>query len=493
MDIENLCLGCMSHIARPDLPCPHCGWLPTMGNAFNLLPTGYLLSNDSGNAQYIIGKQIGRGGFGVTYLAWDIHKSQKVAVKEYFPMGIADRQRGSTTVIPATAKIADDFKNGVASFLKEAHKMLTLGKDPNIVEVKNFFQANNTAYIIMEYIDGDTFEKILADNGGRLTLDEVLKKLTPIISTLKRLHENKSDPSGRIIRNTLIHRDISPDNIMFTKSSTAKLLDFGAACISSSLSEDFILVKMGYTPPEQFHKNLGENAQGAWTDVYALAATIYRAITGEIPLDALLRQNNDNLKLPSTFGITIAQFQEKALLKGLALDYHQRYQTVEEFISDLSGKNPSESDNKIAISISLSSMGLIMIILFVIVTFFEIEQEYGLSELDREDWIEIITSANFLKFTIFNLTPIFCLSVYILELLRLYKRKPPKWLVSNARLNFTFLAQLIYSAVYLFFVFTTEMELETVIKFFVYGYALSCAISSTMGLWIGRQLLKKSN
>lgn len=306
-------------------------------DSVNYLPTKTILSSKKN--QYIIRKVLGQGGFGIVYSAID-RQNQKVAIKEYFPSSLATRLRNSHTV---SAKDMNQdniayFQKGVQRFYEEAIAMKRFQDDPNIVDVKDFFKANGTAYIVMEFVDGKTFLEVLnAMPDNRLELNDVIMNIKPIFKALERIHTTPwTDANGKV-HSGIVHRDISPDNIMFPKSGSVKLMDFGAAR-TVSLQGEFELtgiVKPGFAPVEQFVRSGSKGAQGPWTDVYALAATIYRAITGVKPQDSRRRQMNDALKLPSALGINITTKQEQVLLKGMALDYHYRYQTVKEFYQAL--------------------------------------------------------------------------------------------------------------------------------------------------------------
>ena len=346
MAVEHLCLGCMSYLENPNAPCPICGWRSTWKNALSQLQAGYKLTNENQTEQYVIGRALGQGGFGISYLAWDITREEKVVVKEYFPAAIVTRDN-DTRVIPINPKDVVYLRHGLDDFLKEAYKMLEFNNDPYVVNVKNFFQANDTAYIIMEFIDGLTLAQVLDRMPNRrLPLQPVLDYLTPIAVVLERMHTPKKNHAGQILRQPLLHRDISPDNIMLMRNGIVKLLDFGA--VSG-------IIRKGYSPPEQlFIDNDPNFAQGSWTDVYALAATIYRSITGQLPPDSISRMNSDSLVLPSSLGVDLEPFQEKALLKGLAPDYRNRYQTVREFMHGMSFFNLSQIQDEGKLTSSLA-------------------------------------------------------------------------------------------------------------------------------------------
>lgn len=290
------------------------------------------------NNKYSIVETVGQGGFGIVYEATD-SKGNKVAVKEYFPSMLATRVEGSTQVNPNTgAPEALELFNGQKKrFIQEADHMKKFNDDPRIVDVFDCFEENGTAYIVMEFVKGKTLAHVLSKfPDKRLPLDNVIKDLTPIAEVLEEIHKTN-----------LIHRDISPYNIMFAGKKT-KLLDFGAARLVSPGGKFTLtaIVNKPYSPPEQFQEFDAEKLQGTWSDVYALAATIYHAITGHLAPHANQRefaayhQNKNILKSPSSFGIPITPQQEAALLKGLALRIEDRYKTINEFFTALKGATP---------------------------------------------------------------------------------------------------------------------------------------------------------
>ena len=472
-----LCPGCMARLENVDAPCPYCGWNKNMSNPPNQLQTGCLLTNENQTDSYIIGRSLGQGGFGITYLAWSVNRNEKVVVKEYFPLKLADRERGSNNVTPLTSQQSDEFQNGMNNLLREAYDMLAFTADPNVADIKNFFQANNTAYIIMEFVEGKTLSQILAENRGRLPLEVVLNKLQPIAAVLERMHNPKYDSQGRIIREALIHRDISPDNIIFQRNGTPKLLDFGSA--RSFRKSSSAIVKSGYSPPEQFSAVL---AQGSWTDVYAFAATIYQAITGELPPNAIDRQNHDTLKLPSSLGVKIAPSQEAALLKGLATDYRRRCQTIGEFIAALRTVEPIQivDKRKIVGSVVLLSLGWLLISLLFILLVYYVS--------DKTD--ELAGDGSLMVILLASLVSSVCLGLYIWELVRLYRKKPPAWLIDVSRQDVAFISQMVCAATFVLviLIFSKDTHADDVFNAFLGVYALS----SVAGAWLARQLLRKA-
>lgn len=276
------------------------------------LPRGYVLSD------YRIEGPLGHGAFGITYLATDTMLNRKVAIKEYFPREFAARD-GTLLVKPAGNKEdRDNFSWGLTRFLEEA-RVLALFDHPNIVPVRRFFEANGTAYLVMDYCDGVPLDSLIAKNGS-LTKDQIEKIIYPILDGLDRVHKAN-----------FLHRDIKPANIFIKSDGSPVLLDFGAAR-QEMLSHSRSVTSMatpGYAAFEQYSTH---GKQGPWTDIYGLGATIYRAITGDKPQDAPDRILADNL-VPAVQKVT-GKFDERFLLAvdaALAIRPENRPQTIAEW------------------------------------------------------------------------------------------------------------------------------------------------------------------
>ena len=276
------------------------------------LSTGTILAG-----QYIIQKVLGQGGFGITYLAEDHKTGQKVAVKEFFPDTLAYRE--GTTVISYPGDRTENYDYGKENFLQEAQTLAQFIGNDNIVRIHNYFEENGTAYFVMDYINGISFDHYLRQKGGKISVEEAEKILIPIMDALSAVHSKG-----------IIHRDVTPDNIYICADGTVKLLDFGAARYSlgdKSRSLDVIL-KHGFAPKEQYTRR---GKQGPFTDIYSLAATFYFAITGKRPPDSVDRLDEDDLIPPSSLGIPITDYQEKALYQALAVQPYDRFQSMETF------------------------------------------------------------------------------------------------------------------------------------------------------------------
>ncbi|MGM9619734.1 MAG: protein kinase [Oscillospiraceae bacterium] len=318
---KQYCPYCMTRV-RPGESCPVCGltagsYVPSPHH----LPPGTVLLD-----RYLVGRVLGEGGFGITYIGCDLRLELKVAIKEYYPVDRSTRNAAATLDVTSFMGLsAQSFERGKQKFLDEARTMARMDKQQVIVGVRDFFQANNTAYIVMEYIEGTTFSHLVEQKGGRIPPKELFQTLEPLFQALSIMHETG-----------LIHRDISPDNLML-ENGRVRLLDFGCARETSRGTETLtIALKHGYAPLEQYQ----QKGQGPWTDIYSLCATIYFCLTGKAPPQALDRIVEDGLLLPSKLGVDISPHQEAALLKGLMIRPNRRYQTVEELRADLYAPAP---------------------------------------------------------------------------------------------------------------------------------------------------------
>lgn len=298
-------------------PCTACGLTSgTYTPSPHHLPPGTILVD-----RYLVGRVLGEGGFGITYIGCDLRLELKVAIKEYFPSDKVTRHaQASLEVSNYTGALAGNYEQGKEKYLQEARTMARMNKQAEIVSVRDFFEANNTAYIVMEYVEGTTFKELVAQKGGRIPAGEFLHMIEPLFSALSEMHEIG-----------LIHRDISPDNLMLENGSV-RLLDFGCARESSHGTETMtIALKHGYAPIEQYqHKG-----QGPWTDVYGLCATMYYCLTGKVPQQSLDRLCEDELILPRKLGVDLTENQERALLFGMGIRPRRRYQSMQELYAAL--------------------------------------------------------------------------------------------------------------------------------------------------------------
>lgn len=316
---ETRCPSCFEQKAA-EAPCGVCGY-PQRSDG---RPGIHLTPGTALQTRYCVGRVLGQGGFGATYLGWDDRLHVKVAVKEYYPANLISRVPGSTSVVPFSDEHAKGFTAGLAKFLDEARMLARLRDVKEIVGVQDFFEENGTAYIVMELLEGGTLKKYIAESGGKLDARRVLAVMAPIMKALQTVHDQG-----------LIHRDISPDNIFLTATGERKLLDFGAARHAAGQAANLtVILKPGYAPPEQYSQ---EGKQGPWTDVYALCATVYCALTGKPPPDATGRFMNDNVPKPSTVGAQVPAAFEKVLMNGLAMRWQDRPQSMKDLLKAFTG------------------------------------------------------------------------------------------------------------------------------------------------------------
>jgi len=311
MTIDTLCPWCFNQKEHDQ--CSQCDWTADAKTTSPL----YLIPGTILHAQYQIGRVLGHGGFGITYLAYDLNLQIKIALKEYLPKDFATRAQAQTSISVFDGSAGQSFTYGLDQFIDEARILARFQQHPGIVSVLNFFRAHGTGYIAMEYVAGITLKQHLA-SVKKIPFPEAMQIIMPVMDALREVHD-----AG------LLHRDVSPDNIFITQDGMVKLLDFGAARFavgerSRSLS---VILKPGYAPEEQYRTR---GQQGAWTDVYALCATFYRMLTGELPIEALDRIEEDELERPSNMGIDIPARAEEALFHGLAVRARHRYQSMSE-------------------------------------------------------------------------------------------------------------------------------------------------------------------
>ncbi len=329
MDYNNLCPGCFNNKGTQN-PCPACGYEEKPLEASIYLPPRTILSE-----KYIIGKVLGQGGFGITYLGWDLNLNMKLAIKEFFPQGMVSRLPGQSKVVSFTGAEDKSFDFWLERFLGEARTLARFEQHPNIVSVRDFFKANNTAYMIMSYVEGMTLSQYLTRSGGKLSYKKAIEVMMPVMDALREVHEVG-----------VMHRDVSPDNIFIDNKGRIVLIDFGAARqeISDKSKSLSIILKAGYAPEEQYRSR---GKQGPWTDVYAVAATIYRLITDQVPPEAMDRLDEDLLTPPSQLGVVINIATEEILLKALAVKAEKRYQSIEAFQNDLLElKEPKDKESQ---------------------------------------------------------------------------------------------------------------------------------------------------
>ncbi len=304
---KKLCEACFAETDRD--PCPECGFSKsTYKHDSAVLGIGSILEG-----RYLIGKTIGKGGFGITYLAYDVKMRCKVAIKEYYPYGIAVRGSDTKTVNVTSSDSKNTFEEGASKFYEEARLVAGFNGNPNIVSVYDFFYGNDTVYFTMGYLKGVTLKAYIEKN-GMLSVNQAVRVAGDMCNALMAAHS----------RNVL-HRDISPDNIMVCYDGTIKLLDFGAArqVISDESRSLSVILKQGFAPLEQYQK---KGKQGPWTDIYSLGATIYYALTGAVLDDPMTRLDEDDEFQSNPYNIPEELW--KIIQKATMLKMRDRYQDV---------------------------------------------------------------------------------------------------------------------------------------------------------------------
>jgi len=307
MSQKKYCINCFCILNAEVTVCSRCKYRQALEESpLYLKPPVRLMD------QYYVGRVLGHGGFAITYLAYDRNLGMLVAIKEYFPIEFATRDNEDLSVVPFIGKAAELFQAGKDKFLKEA-RLLANFRSPNIVKIRQYFTAYNTAYFVMEYLTGQTLSQYIKEQGGKLPFARVREILILLLDALDEVHEN-----------AIFHRDIKPDNIYLTAKGDPILLDFGAArqSLSSQTTHLLSFLTPGFAAAEQYSTN---GVQGPWTDIYSLAATVYYALTGvlpPVPSDRLL--GDAELIPPSKLGSDIFPRDEEWLLKALSLQWSQR-------------------------------------------------------------------------------------------------------------------------------------------------------------------------
>ena len=321
---NELCMNCFS-VKGPYEVCRYCGYVEgTPPEQPHYLRPGTVLKG-----HFIVGTAIGVGGFGITYKCYDATLGVIVAIKEFFPVGLVNRSPGEMKVGLLSGEKEKQYKNQIKRFLMEAQSIAQFGKANDIVNVFDYFEENNTAYIVMEYIDGVLLKDYL-EKQGALSPDIAMTIIEPVVEALKKIHA-----SG------IIHRDISPDNIFIAGEDSVKVFDFGAAILNdeSGAKEGEKVIKVGYSAPEQYRDSAG---QGYFTDIYSIGAILYQMITGQKPIESTEREYKDELKSPLELGFDIEPNLDRSIMEALAVQPALRFQGIQQFDDAINGKRKAE-------------------------------------------------------------------------------------------------------------------------------------------------------
>lgn len=317
--VNTLCIGCLQAQVRSGL-CPQCGYNEHKYQPHPLyLQPRTLLKN-----QYIIGLPLGQGGFGVTYLGLDQWLQKKVAIKEYLPVALATRNILNFDIVPLKPQ-EENFRQGIQFFINEARNLAKFNH-PHIVRISNFFEENNTGYMVMDYLAGTNLAAILEQGKKRLAIEAALQIVLPILDALAQVHAQH-----------IYHRDISAQNILILPTGEPILIDFGAArhIVGEYTRSLDLVLKHGYSPLEQYS---GKGKIGPWTDIYAGGALLYLLITGQLPPAATDRFGGEHLIAPADLGIALSPTINAAIMHALAVKIEDRLQTVQDFKAALQGK-----------------------------------------------------------------------------------------------------------------------------------------------------------
>ncbi|MBQ6381284.1 MAG: protein kinase [Clostridia bacterium] len=317
----DFCPNCFEKTSPGINICPKCGYDTSQKQKEGRLPFGTML-----NDQFVIGCSIGQGGFGITYKAYDTFNDRIVAVKEYMPSEYAHREKLSIVPNEEPTRAKRIFENGKTNYIAEIKTLYKFRDERNIVEIIQHFTENNTVYLIMEFLDGHNLKAAMSQKGGRIDIAKARDIIYDIAKILEKVHKEG-----------ILHRDISPENIFIVNKKNVeevKLIDFGAAksYVETAEKDNSVFLKPGFAPPEQYSS---KGNQGPWTDVYALAATLYYIVSGISVQDAKKRMENDMVKPLCEVVGNVSINMSKAVEKAMQLDYKYRTQNCTEFLNDL--------------------------------------------------------------------------------------------------------------------------------------------------------------
>lgn len=283
------------------------------------LPAGTLLAN-----RYLVEDVLGIGGFGITYKVFDPLYREVCAVKEYAPGNLACRAPGSLDMQVYNSRNAGYYQHGLTRFVEEAQLLRQLEHERAVVHVKECFSANQTAYFVMEFLDGQNLKTIVRQNGMALNSQDITGMVAEVGTAMGKIHSLFH----------ILHRDITPENIFLLKDGSVRLLDFGSARQQTAYSQQGFSVefKHGFAPPEQYSRS---GKQGTYTDVYGLASTYYYALTGTMVPDAMDRLGGKSYMPLVRLRPEVGQAVSEAVDRALALDYRMRTQDMETFVREI--------------------------------------------------------------------------------------------------------------------------------------------------------------
>ncbi|MEE3429019.1 MAG: protein kinase [Ruminococcus sp.] len=324
MDIKELCINCFKPTGGEEV-CMNCGFV----QKDKPRQLSHLYPHTVIGGRYVIGTVINNGGLAVVYKAYDLKLETVVAIKELFPTqnSIVSRVPGTLNVLPVNEEREQQFINIKQKFIAEAQTIAGFTNCGSIVHIYNIFEENNTAYIVMEYLEGVTLRKFLENNENILDFDTAMSIMLPVMEALKAVH-NKG----------IVYRDVTPDNIFICDDNRVKLIDFSSACFSNkekTYDNNEITKSPGFTPPELYRTN---GKAGEYTDIYSAGAVLYSLVTGKIPEESTSRQEKDKLESPGKQGVKLPSYADKSIMKAMALREGARFKHMDDFIRAVQGK-----------------------------------------------------------------------------------------------------------------------------------------------------------
>lgn len=309
--------------------CNLCGYEEKQMMEGRALAPGIWLKN-----RYMAGRVLGTGGFGITYLVFDSQTRQRFAIKEYFPVEWACRMPGSNQIVCNSQSKDEYYLHGKKVFADEANTLLELKNNPAVVNVVDYFQENGTSYLVMEFLDGATLSQYMRERKAPLPVWMANRTVREIGNALSMIHKNM-----------MLHRDISPDNIMLTNQNELKLIDFGATRVYAlnTPKNMSVLVKPGFAPLEQYSSS---GVQGPWTDVYALAATYYYLVSGKKPPTAPERLTGVGLPPLRSMIAEVSEKMDQAVAHALQIEWKKRPGTVKQFVREMGLEHVADTNRE---------------------------------------------------------------------------------------------------------------------------------------------------
>ena len=306
-----LCMGCMNPLPDGESKCPHCGYQEGMPHSLTYLEPGTVLKD-----RYLVGKVISKNGEGATYISYDQTEDKKVLIREFMPEQIAERNESNQHIRPKTG-YERQFKTALSDFVELSRQLLAMNKVSSIVPVQDRFVDHDTVYVVYRYIRSLHLSAFLQRNGGELTWSQTKKLFLPLLNALSQLHKKG-----------IIHRGISPETILVDQDNKLWLSDFCIADARMDGSDIGAELFDGYSAPEQYSLN---SWQGSWTDVYGVAAVLYRTLTGSRPSDGNSRRISDDLCPPNELNRRIPENISDAIFAGMSVSGEKRVQNIDEF------------------------------------------------------------------------------------------------------------------------------------------------------------------